>query len=692
MTAAKISEKFFQGRKEVQGLTIDGPASRDLDDAIWLEKKGKDYVIHVSITDAGSQVGKGSVIDRRAFRRGFTRYYSNDTRQMLTESLSNYTLSLSEGNKKPTITVSVPVSENLKIGEPEIRRTYIVSKMRLSYEQADGIMETDKSSMLNESFRLAKKLYELRRANGALVYFDRKKGITTSEEGNPVILDKTERYNSHLLIQEFMVLANQSVAGWLARNNVPGLFRNHVARSAAPKREDILSEISAVLTEGNPNRISTLRQMLNLVLEKAFYAPTISGHYGLNLPAYVHFTSPIRRYADLVNNRQLSAALLGEELPYTAEELNAVAERLNKLEKEEKEGKSEHFKEKSRRETRKTIITQQVENLDSRDFYRVIKVGIRESLITPEIAGHIIRRLEEGLLQARDIFIILFESDRDDKNWAKIREKVMKWLEKNPHESVSVLILASQNAECSAPIFKKSSIERGHQKGFTCVGSLIFEGTEYSSDPQAASSKKAAEHLACLNLLEKMMGVESKQRTVFKSGEEKTVTYIHPTENYKSHIQMRCQEMSWPLPEYRMEQTGPSHQPEFTVIAELDIEGVTYSSDPCKGPNRKHAEQLAAGSLLEKLPEGKKVKKDSLKVISGNYIGALQELFQKRRLNLPTFEFNEKGKGFECTCTALAPDGTEKTYTAEGTSKKVAKTDVAQKAFEDLLPLYKQNQ
>jgi len=680
-------EKLFEGREQAFGITIDGPDSLDLDDAIWLEKTGKEHIAHISIADVGSVILPETQPDKRAYERGFTHYYRKSNKPMLPRGLSENSLSLHEGVKRPAITISVPIKKSLEPGSPVIRRTYLTNTRKLSYEQADQLMETEESLFLSESFRLARKLFEKRKVNGAIVFFDKSRGLTTSEEGNPVILDKSERYNSHLIIQEFMILANQAIAGYFACNNIQGIFRNHTARPVALERSELLADIATTLLDGDPDRMNTLRQKLSIVLNRAVYAPTISGHYGLNLPAYIHFTSPIRRFADLVNSRQLTAVLRGKNPPYNSEHLFTISEKLNELEKEIRDKKVKYFKEKARKEARKMLESGKLEELENNGFYRILKVFSVESVLSPEVALHIGRRLDAGKLLARDIYTILFECNKNDPTWISIRAKIMKWLENNPHEAVSVLMLLTQESQCASPGFEKSTSGPDNMRTFRYVGSITIEENTYTSEPQTASSKKLAEQLACLGLLEKILGIESESRNITKK-EEISISYILPAEDYKSILHSKCQRQNWEAPLYESKCIGPSHKPEFSVVAEININETVYSSDPSAGPNLRQAEQLAAASLLDKLPEEKKIIQTQITVRDGNFINALQEFHQKNLMDVPVYGFKEQEKGVLCECAAFAPDGSKRTYSAEGPNKKEAKKAAAHLAFNDLVPLY----
>ena len=118
-----------------------------------------------------------------------------------------------------------------------------------------------------------------------------------------------DRHRSHLLIQEFMILANRAVAQWLADQDIPALYRNHTARAISPDRET-MNQTLMTLGSG-----AAIRKRLTSWLNRAEYGPALVGHFALNLPAYCHFTSPIRRLADLINHRIVKALLKQQDSP-----------------------------------------------------------------------------------------------------------------------------------------------------------------------------------------------------------------------------------------------------------------------------------------------------------------------------------------------------------------------------------------
>ncbi|HEY9824696.1 MAG TPA: ribonuclease catalytic domain-containing protein, partial [Stenomitos sp.] len=302
-------------RPQVQGITIDGPDSRDLDDAICLEPTATGAILSVHIADVAELVTIGSILDKVAIARTQTQYFRNGNAPMLPRPLSEDKLSLLAFQDRPTITVRVTLNAHAEIKQTEIFESWMRSHKRYSYSEADAAQRDPNDAygdLLQQAYYWSQILNRHRIAQGAIGGRITPFGMWLNEEGS---LSTAERTNSHLLIQEFMILANRAVAQWLAERDIPALYRNHTARAIAPERETLYQTL---LTLGSA---AAMRQRLQSWLNRAEYGPALVGHFALNLPAYCHFTSPIRRLADLVNHRIVKALLKGEQSPYTKTEL-----------------------------------------------------------------------------------------------------------------------------------------------------------------------------------------------------------------------------------------------------------------------------------------------------------------------------------------------------------------------------------
>lgn len=302
----KLRDELLKKRIEAQGLTIDPENPHDSDDAIWIERNGNGYLAHVSVSDISALVKEGSFVDNEAFKRAFSVFYGSRNRYdpMFPQILSEDRLSFLRGEPRLAITVTIPISENLDIGKPEIKFTYLVSKKRLTYDEADHIIQKrsgEHSDVLILANEIARKLLLKRSERGLPAIYDIEKRIVTNEEGEVVDMSEEDAHSSSLLIQEFMILANETIARFVSENNIPTLFRNH---------------------EG--------------ALQRAIYGPVNMAHYGLDLSAYVHFTSPVRRYPDGVVQRNLHDFFEERPFTYSYEKLEEIATYINKRQRRKK--------------------------------------------------------------------------------------------------------------------------------------------------------------------------------------------------------------------------------------------------------------------------------------------------------------------------------------------------------------------
>jgi len=597
MSLDVLTNKIFDGRLEVQGITIDGPNSKDLDDAIWLDSTDDDgYVAHISIADVSSVVKKDSKLDKKALEQGFTHYFLNGNTPMIPRNLSENSLSLVEGQQRPTITISVPITKELDLGKPDINLTSLTSLRKCSYKSAEAMI--NKFDFLRDAFVLSKALFNKRKTLGALAIFDKTTGLYTDEDGTLKLLGNDERYDSHLLVQEFMILANSAIAEYFAINDIPGLFRNHTVKSCAPKSSNLILDMDAILSQNDPSRVEVLQERLNLIMNKAEYSPKLFGHYALNLPAYMHFTSPIRRYADLVNHMQLSAILQDKNLPFDRAELESIAEHINKLTLEMKNNRNSVGKHKDRLRTKSFIASNMLENLNERDFYRVLKVATRESGPTPEIKNTYLSRLESNKLDSRELYTVLFESNNEDSAWVEIQRKSLDWLENNLSYTKSILNIASSSLGWVIQGFKTKNSSCSSQPLFRSKLAVTVDGTIYESKVQQAYSKKEAEQLATLDVLESILGFESKTRSIKSQSAQISSVNLNP----KSILSELCDYVGATKPVYETSQSGPVHNCEFSSVVKVMVRGKSYVSDRCSANVKKKAEQLAAESLLDKLP------------------------------------------------------------------------------------------
>src|SRR5881394_3638539 len=324
----RIDSRQVEGREDLRGefiVTIDPDDARDFDDAIHVEKTGSGWRLGVHIADVAAYVEPGSALDREARRRGNSVYLPDRVIPMLPERLSNGVCSLNPGVDRLTHSVFIQFDKNGVAKSARFARSVIRSAHRLTYKQAYAILKSSTRDQLSEQLHVAWELASLLRRkrfeHGSLDLDFPEVKVRLDENGKPVQLERIENDKSHQLIEEFMLVANEAVARELKKRAIPTVYRVHEnpdPEKLAEYREFVLgfdyrvgdlthrAELQRLLASfrGKPEE-QALKVALLKSLKRARYSPQPLGHYGLAKSNYLHFTSPIRRYADLVVHRAL---------------------------------------------------------------------------------------------------------------------------------------------------------------------------------------------------------------------------------------------------------------------------------------------------------------------------------------------------------------------------------------------------
>jgi ribonuclease R len=325
-----VAEQMFEGREDLRDkfiVTIDPDDARDFDDAINVEGiPGGGWRLGVHIADVAAYVKPGSALDREAYKRGNSVYLPDRVIPMLPERLSNGVCSLNPNVNRLTHSVFLEFGKDGQTKSTRFGRTVIRSAKRLTYREAYAILKSPPNDQLSERLHVTWELASLLRRNrfkqGSLDLDFPEVKVRLDAEGKPIQLERIENDESHQLIEEFMLAANEAVARELKNRLIPTVFRIHEnpdPDKLAEYRELILSygykvgdlakrtELQRLLASlaGKPEE-QALKIGLLKSLKRARYAPQPLGHYGLAKNNYTHFTSPIRRYADLVVHRGLA--------------------------------------------------------------------------------------------------------------------------------------------------------------------------------------------------------------------------------------------------------------------------------------------------------------------------------------------------------------------------------------------------
>lgn len=340
----EIDEYDIAGRLDLrheQIITIDGDDAKDLDDAIYVKKLDNgNFELGVHIADVSHYVAQNNAFDKEAYARGTSIYLADRVVPMLPEELSNGICSLNQGVDRLTLSVIMEIDKSGKVVDHKIAESVINSTARMTYSNVTKILEGDieKKKQYAHLTEHIKRMEELRGilnqkrdARGSINFNFDEARIVLDRDGKPVDIEKRERTISNNIIEEFMLIANETVAEHFFWLNIPFVYRIHeepkadtikeFAKFIAPFGYTIkhsygvvhpkeLSELVKKI-EGKKEEIIISTVMLRSLMKAKYYEEN-SGHFGLSSKYYCHFTSPIRRYPDLLIHRIIKAHLNGE--------------------------------------------------------------------------------------------------------------------------------------------------------------------------------------------------------------------------------------------------------------------------------------------------------------------------------------------------------------------------------------------
>lgn len=367
-----LSDEDLRGREDCRALltcTIDPEDARDFDDAVSLVPIDEGWEVGVHIADVSHFVPFGSPVDREAARRGNSVYLTGGFVPMLPPYLTSDVCSLKPNCDRLTYSVWIALDREGRVLRHRVAPAVIHSRARLTYEQVQRHFDAPSGSdiprelreTLGEMWALARQLRARRMAAGALDLSMPEVKCELDERGTPVSVRRRGAPEAYHLIEEFMLLANVAVAERLASRRMPALYRIH--EEPSPDQWEAMSAALQQLGIHRPvrdkrdiNRIcaevaGTPREyIVNLAilrnLKRALYSDRLTQHFGLGFPRYTHFTSPIRRYPDLIVHRLLKASEAGARMPYRHEDVRKLAAHCSETERNADEAEQESLRQK----------------------------------------------------------------------------------------------------------------------------------------------------------------------------------------------------------------------------------------------------------------------------------------------------------------------------------------------------------
>jgi ribonuclease R len=439
-TQPEISEKDIQKRLDLRSkniFTIDPEDAKDFDDAVSVEKlENNNYLVGIHIADVSHFVKEETATDSEALKRGNSVYFVGKVIPMLPEKLSNNICSLVPGQDRLTFSVLAEINKSGKLFDYKIVKSVINSKKRFTYDEAQETIDKKSGDFFEDLILLndlAKIFRNKRMSKGSINFISPEVKFTLDESGFPVRIDKKITKESNMLIEEYMLLANQVVAKHIhsikSKEELLFVYRVH----DLPDNEKIFEFARFVKSLGysfepsSANKTKQFQKLLDEVkgreeedvinevairtMAKAVYSTDNIGHYGLGFKYYSHFTSPIRRYSDLVTHRLLNSYLTtGIQNFYKIDDLEEICEHISSTERIAMDAE------------RTSVKLKQVEYLSNHlgeEFHGVVS-GVTNFGMFVELT----QNLAEGLVKLSDL-----EDDfyvYDDKNYSLIGRRTKK--------------------------------------------------------------------------------------------------------------------------------------------------------------------------------------------------------------------------------------------------------------------------
>lgn len=474
---------------DVKGITI--CQTRDRGMAVWAELSTRGWTVTVCVANAAAAIAKGSTFDVTASKRVESDLVEG--RPLLPRRFSEVSCSLVEGQRRPVVAMRLRLDHDLGVQFFVVDEAVLVSQRSLSFGDVGEIYKSDEHELhplVARLARLAEILARKRSKAGAFALVDLEAGQVSSEEGVLVDVAVSEGLG-RLIVREMQILVNAELAKYCVAHEIRVPFRTQTAKAAAPDREKLIERL-ALGQIGRPSDLQVAKSQFAMVVNRARYSDTLEGHYALNLPVYVHGTDPLRRYADLVLQRQVLAHIAKSKQVYSATDIENVVAGVNSAVEN-----AEYIA-----ITRVSVRDPEVKegtlaHLSSKDFQHLVE---REVLVDNKfVRDEFVRRLKGKSSTISAMHAVLLSSSPE---WAVARNEIFAHLERTPGDAMAIAAMASQASGWSSPVFRTKRVRDGDRVAH--VAQVRFERPGIDSDPVQAGTLKLAKCRAVMNALAKV--------------------------------------------------------------------------------------------------------------------------------------------------------------------------------------------
>jgi ribonuclease R len=443
------------------------------------------------------------------------------------------------------------------------------------------------------------RLFAARKDRGSVAYADAAAGVLSSEDG---ILERVteSEFVGCMMVQEAMIAANEAISQYAAKNDIPIIYRNHTASIATPPKADVVAQLEQAKNLPLPH-LSALIERVDVLLNRARYEAHVRGHFALCAPFYTHATSPIRRYADLVTQRQIVAHVQKERMPYTQRELVAMAAHINVTIDDAVNEQREELKARTISITESRLARDGYQGLNEFEFERVVhQLRSSSSMPSVEFVDDVVRRLESGSVTHRAIASLL-PMLQSSALWEHVSSAICAKFAVEPEHATLALRAAKGLGLWSANVVDMMATKAPHPPMNSCVGTLM-DGDQVFRGPKCfAAAQRTAWHRAVAAVVIQQLDGEVPKDwlSVAITGALAPLTTSH--KHAVSELAELANRISKSPPLFVFAAEGPAHRPTFKCTC--TVGGMKTSGS---GRDKQTAKNMAASAMITKLSGGVK--------------------------------------------------------------------------------------